>query len=424
MVWCGRAMVTWLAAGMLWAAPPLTTIQDVLYKADGGLFNGLLFIEWQGFEAPDGSNIATERLTVRIVNGVLRVQLTPTTTASPRAYYRVRYTSNGRVQFEETWAVPPSARPLRVREVRVASGAAQGELIGISDVAGLAEALEARAAKGASYLPGRAVFINGSGELEAVAGNPYDCVRVDGSSGPCGSAAGGGYGGTFVDAETPAGVVDGSNTMFTLSIAPAPESGLSLYRNGLLQKQGLDYTLSGSVITFAAGAVPQPGDVLTANYRVSPVGGAAGQAEVLCSATGRSTSEATWTELGSCTIPGNVLGPGDRVEIRFDYSHQGTASGFAIAVQWGGTTLETRDAHAGVSLMSGRAEAAVRTAGVQWSTQSWGAALSLSTNAGLASDPLGAPLAVKLLGRMSGAGSDSVTLESYTVVRYPARVAP
>ncbi len=416
-------MMMWLAVGALWAAPSLTTIQDVLYKADGSLFSGLLFIEWQGFQTLEGSNIPTQRVTVRVVNGVLRVQLAPTTTATPPTFYRVRYSSDGRVQFEETWAVPPSARPLRVREVRVAIGAAQSDLIGIGDVSGLTEALEARPSKGSGYVPGRVALINSGGELIAVPGNPSDCVRVDGSSGPCG--AGSGVAGSFVDAETPLGVVDGSNTTFRLSSAPAPEAGLMLYRNGLLQKQGLDYTLSGNVIQFAAAAVPQPGDVLTANYRIAgeAAGSAMSTAEVLCSRTGGTTSDTVLTRLGSCTIAANSLKPGDRVAIRYDFSHQGTGSGLAIGVRWGTTTLESRDAHAGVSLISGRAEAAVRTMGVQWSTQSWGSALSLSTNAGVATDPLSAPLTIELLGRMTAAGSDTVTLESYTVVRYPATSA-
>ncbi len=415
-----RAMMIWLATGALWAAPSLTTIQDVLYKADGSLFNGLLFIEWRGFETQEGSNIPTQRVTVKVVNGVLRVQLAPTTTATPPTFYRVRYSSDGRVQFEETWAVPPSARPLRVREVRVATGAAQGDLIGIGDVAGLTEALDARPAKGAGYAPGRVALINANGELVAAPGNPSDCLRVDGSAGPCGAGSGGA--GSFVDAETPSGVVDGSNATFTLSAAPAPQTGLMLYRNGLLQKQGLDYTLNGNVIQFAPGAVPQPGDVLTANYRV--VGEAAesatATAEVLCSGTGGTTGDTVLTRLGGCTLPANSLNPGDRVEIRFDFSHQGTGSGLAIALRWGATTLESRDAHAGVALISGRAEAAVRTAGVQWSTQSWGSALSLSTNAGVATDPLSAPLTIELLGRLTAAGSDTLTLENYTVLRYPA----
>ena len=33
------------------AEPPLTTIQDVLYKADGTRFNGYVQISWNSFEA-------------------------------------------------------------------------------------------------------------------------------------------------------------------------------------------------------------------------------------------------------------------------------------------------------------------------------------------------------------------------------------
>ncbi|MGB9606857.1 MAG: hypothetical protein ACPL88_13360, partial [Bryobacteraceae bacterium] len=135
-----RAMCALVAVSALWATPPLTTIQDVLYKADGTPFNGLLIIEWRSFEASDRSNIAMQQLTVPIVNGLLRVKLVPTTTATPPTTYRVRYNSEGKVQFEENWAVPPSATPLRVRDVRVASpvsGSPETGTIQIADVAGL-----------------------------------------------------------------------------------------------------------------------------------------------------------------------------------------------------------------------------------------------------------------------------------------------
>ena len=74
----------------------------------------------------------------------------------------------------------------------------------------------------------------------------------------------------FVDAETPAGLVDGSNVVFTLLHAPAAAGGsLHLFRNGLRQNAVLDYTLSGNTITFLGGdAVPQPGDILLADYRL------------------------------------------------------------------------------------------------------------------------------------------------------------
>src|SRR5215470_4788822 len=110
-----------MLAASLSALPPLTTIQDVLYKADGTRFNGSLTISWNSFEAIDRSAIAQQITTLTVVDGNLRVQLVPTTTASPVASYNVKYASDGKVQFTETWAVPSSTQPLRVRDVRVAN---------------------------------------------------------------------------------------------------------------------------------------------------------------------------------------------------------------------------------------------------------------------------------------------------------------
>lgn len=251
--------------------PPLTTIEDVLYKADGTRFQGLAMVEWKDFEASDKSKIATHRLAVKIERGFLKVRLVPTTDASAGAYYSVRYSSDGRIQFSERWAVPPSATPLRVRDVRVATSSGSvvpppaEEQIQIADVVGLANELSLRVAKGVGYANSRAAVIASDGTLEAAGGAPGDCVRVDGTAGPCGVAGEA----EFVDAETPAGTVDGVNASFTLAGAPNPASSLLLFRNGMLQKQGFDYLLEGSAITFATSAVPQSGDTLLAGYRTA-----------------------------------------------------------------------------------------------------------------------------------------------------------
>ena len=79
----------------------------------------------------------------------------------------------------------------------------------------------------------------------------------------------------YSDAETPAGTINGTNATFTLVAAPSPAASLLLLRNGLVQKSGVDYTLSGSTITFASGAIPQAPtiggvvtpDILLAYYR-------------------------------------------------------------------------------------------------------------------------------------------------------------
>jgi len=700
----------------LWAVPPLTTIQDMLFKADGTAFNGTLFIEWKSFEAVDLSAIATHSLTVPVINGVLRVQLVPTTNATPLATYTVRYSSDGRIQFSETWAVPPSTAPLKLRDVRVAvsqPGGTEPPLppgeIQITDVVGLDEALALRPVKGAGYAPSRVAYVGVDGALEAVSGNVTDCVHVDGTSGPCGT--GGGVAPGFVDGETPSGLINGSNVIFTLADQPNPSTSLELYRNGLLQLPATDYTLSGNVVTFATAATPQVGDLLQAFYRLSggaapltQAGGAltgnypdpqiaegvisdfniaanagiqesklalnfpthlstndptadqkaalggtsgapsatnryvtsqdprlsdlrppaghtllgeshsdtttgtpargdvivaqgtlpptwrrlalgpanhclvsngsdavwnaclftgfspgavpfvdgagnlaqnatrlawdnsnrrlsvgnnlglstlfvydatpatgvtglnvrAGQSQgtqplqswqsssgaevgyvsasgtvgavtvratgsasqsawqeagtatdpsvrnsgdswynttqqarkevaagrthtapqVLCSSVGGSTNSTVHTRLGSCTFPGGFLQPGDRVDIRLDFSHEGTETGFTIEVRWGGSPILTRSAPIEESKLTGKGEAGIHADGAQWSMQSWGTLAGFATDVGQTSDSLATPLTIDLLAHMDAVTSETVTLRNFTVVRYPAQANP
>src|SRR5271155_1271502 len=128
-----------MAAGMATAQPALTTIQDILYRADGTRFSGTIFLSYDAFQAGDTSDIATANLTVPIVNGVLNVQLVPTTTASAGAQYNVTYNSQGVDQFAQVGAVPPSSLSLRVAAVLVSAGTVVGPApvtapIEISDV--------------------------------------------------------------------------------------------------------------------------------------------------------------------------------------------------------------------------------------------------------------------------------------------------
>jgi|ERR1700677_4517031 hypothetical protein len=73
--------------------------------------------------------------------------------------------------------------------------------------------------------------------------------------------------------ETPAGTLDGSNQVFTLSFTPKPGS-LLLALNGVAQDpgsgsplEGEDYTIAGLVITYAIA--PKPNDSHTAWYTTS-----------------------------------------------------------------------------------------------------------------------------------------------------------
>ena len=268
------ALVLTIGVSTALAAPPLTLISDVLYKADGTRFDGVAFIEWKSFDASDTSAVQMQSITLRITYGVVRVQLVPTTNATPGSYYRVRYNSNGRTQFTEYWAVPPSNVGLRLRDVRIQSplgGSSTAPPVNtailIPDVSGLREELDARPIKGVGFSISRVAMINADGALEGVLGNLGDCVKVDGTAGACGTGSSGGTGPVFVDAETPTGAVDGSNTVFTLSGSPSPSLSLQVFRNGILQRIGVDYSLAGGTVTFVSGAIPQSGDIVQTYYR-------------------------------------------------------------------------------------------------------------------------------------------------------------
>ena len=57
------------------------------------------------------------------------------------------------------------------------------------------------------------------------------------------------------------GAIDGTNAVFWIIVGV---SGFTLYRNGVFQTLNVDYTAINNQITFISGAIPQPGDVITA----------------------------------------------------------------------------------------------------------------------------------------------------------------
>ena len=418
------------ASRAAWCQPALTTIQDILYRADGTRFDGTMFITWSSFQAGNGSNIATANLTLPIVNGALRVQLVPTTTASAGAQYNITYSNNGVNEFTEVWSVPPSTLPLRVRDVRVSSGTVVGPQpvtspIQITDVTGLQNELAIRPMKGVGFAIGRAAVVNDAGQIESAVGNLSDCVRVDGSSGPCGS--GGGLWPSYSDGEIPSGPVDGVNSVFNLLFGPSPTASLELYRNGLLMQAGVDYQLSGNTIMFFVGSIPVPGDLVQANYRYANPNnpfGSLTSAQVVCSTTGSTTSSTTVTSLGTCTLPASLLGPGDRLDLQFQYGHAGSVNGFTGEIRIGGTTVLSRTATASETALAGRAALGLSSSGQQWDVQTWGSGLALQATAGTASENIAQALTIDFRGAMVGSGADTITLRNFTVVRYPAQVNP
>ena len=63
-----------------------------------------------------------------------------------------------------------------------------------------------------------------------------------------------------------AGTVTGSANTITLAYAPVSAANLQLFRNGVLQRRTVDYTISGAVITLNAGAPATAGEQFAAKY--------------------------------------------------------------------------------------------------------------------------------------------------------------
>ena len=415
------------------AQPPLTTIQDTLYKADGTPFNGLLIISWNSFQADNQANVVSQSLTVKVVNGYFRVQLAPTADANPPSSYTVTYNSDGKVQFQETWVVGPSSTAVTIADVRVSTSSIPSNNAPVqpqnqtpipeSGVTGLTNDLSLRPMKGTGFSVGRAAMINSAGGIDAVIGNPSDCVFVDGTSGACGGASP-----LFSDAEVPGGTIDGTNATFTLANTPSPAASLALFRNGMAQKPSVDYTLTGSTVQFLTGGVPQPGDTLLAWYRLPAASPIMGQQtstgstpQVICSTAGTSTSSANFTSLGACTIPANVLQTGDRVELHFDLAHTGGSVGFEYQAIWGATTLTDRVAPAAEAMVAGKGEAGLYNGGAQARAESWGTVLAFAASVANATDNVAPGITVSFPVKLVQTATDTVTLVNFTVVRYPAQ---
>lgn len=231
----------------------------------------------------------------------------------------------------------------------------------------------------------------------------------------------------FSDAESPNGTADGTNAAFTLSFAPSPVDSLILFRNGLLQKHGVDFALAGNVVTFFSGSIPQSGDQLVGSYRYgnpsNPLGTLTA-AQVICSSSGSSTSSTTSTLLGSCTIPAGLLTVGDRLEVQFHYLHSGATTPFTGEFRWGATTILSRTSVAAEIALAGHLSFSVLGSGQSWAAQSWGNTFALASAVGSAAENPSLSLTISFRGQMAGTTSDLVTLGNFTVVRYPAQTNP
>lgn len=276
------------------AQSTLTEIRDTVTNSNGSPFNGTVVITWNGYANP--GTVSPLSTSASIYNGALSVLLVPTTTATAGAYYQVVYnSSDGTVTWSEIWQVPPSATPLTIAQVRQSStqagsgpgssppsgpGGSTGQYatipIPISEISGLSSDLAAIN----GTINALAAIVNGTGSLASIQtqvnnltttvnGLSANVTVLNNEVASLNSMISGSSEAVFVDAETPSGTVNGTNTAFNLANTPSPAASLEIYRNGLVQTNGVDYTLSGMTITFQSGSIPLTGDLLQAYYRMA-----------------------------------------------------------------------------------------------------------------------------------------------------------
>lgn len=248
-------------------AQSLTEIRDTVLNADGSPFTGTVVITWNGFTGPSGGTISPLSTSAKIYNGALSVLLVPTTTASAGTYYQAVYNSDdGLVTWSEIWQVPPSPIPLTLSQVRQSStqGAGGGGSTGGGGGGGTGSGTTQYATLPISIDQ----VTNLSADLASINSSLSSLTtQLNGLS-----LASSTTNAVFVDAETPTGTPNGTNAAFTLANPPSPGGSLTLFRNGLIQSSNIDFTLSGSTITFNAGSIPQTGDILQAYYRIAGTG--------------------------------------------------------------------------------------------------------------------------------------------------------
>jgi hypothetical protein len=271
----------------------LTPIRDTVTNTDGSLFNGTVAITWNG--APPSGTVSQLGATAKIYNGALSLLLVPNSNGS--TYQAVYNSSNGKTTWTETWQVPASTTPLTLSQIRVSgsgnSGSGSGSgitlPIAIDDVTDLSSDLDGIN----TSLTNLSSTINGVSSTvtalsSTVSANSGSISTLNGSVGTLTtnltnvtnsvsgltntvntlSASVANNFSVFIDAEKPAGTPNGTITAFTLANAPSPTGSLELFRNGVLQTPGVDYTVSGSSVTFLSGSIPQTSDVLQAYYRM------------------------------------------------------------------------------------------------------------------------------------------------------------
>jgi len=307
-------------------AQSLTEIRDTVNNADGSPFTGTVIITWNGFTGPAGGTVSPLSTSAKIYNGALSVLLVPTTTASAGTYYQAVYNSNdGLVTWSEIWQVPPSPTSLTVSQVRQSSNQGPGNG-GTTGTGGTGSGNTQYATLPISI----SQVTDLSADLASINASVSSLSTQLNNLGLAASTSNA----VFVDAEIPTGTANGTNASFTLANPPSPGSSLTLYRNGLIQSNNIDFTLSGSTIAFSGPSIPHGGDILQAFYRISGTGPTSTFSDAETPGGVVDGVNVTFT-LAAAPNPANSLKlykNGVLLQLNGDYTLQGSTVTFASAI--------------------------------------------------------------------------------------------
>src|SRR5438270_2230432 len=101
------------------SGPALTTINDVVYRADGSAAGGTVVITWPNFSTADNKAVAAGQMNVTLgAGGVMVVALAPNAGSAPAGtYYKVVYKLDDGTTSTEFWVVPATG-PTTIAAIR------------------------------------------------------------------------------------------------------------------------------------------------------------------------------------------------------------------------------------------------------------------------------------------------------------------
>jgi hypothetical protein len=123
IAWVQALYISMLLQQATAQAPTLTTISDIVFRADGAPASGTLLISWPAFTAASGATVAAGSNSVVLgANGSFVAHLAPNAGATPAGtVYTVTYQLNDGTVKTETWSAG-TASPETISQVRTLAG--------------------------------------------------------------------------------------------------------------------------------------------------------------------------------------------------------------------------------------------------------------------------------------------------------------